>query len=197
MALAKRALGGSVYDFRNLPSTDVRLIDQPMEQCSGSTGDSMPSEARKTGVWGRIPQEVRRVTTRKTRFTRHRSLRELHQTNSYDHTKRYGGIRRPERSEPGGSVYDFRNLPSRDVRLIDQTMVQCSGFTGDSMPSEARKRGSGGGSPRKYDGLLPGKLDLLAIARFRELFIPTSIAATLPSAASVVHFTDVSFTNIR
>jgi hypothetical protein len=27
------------------------------------------------------------------------------------------------------------------------------GSTGDSAPSEARKRGSGGGSPRKYDDL--------------------------------------------
>jgi hypothetical protein len=28
--------------------------------------------------------------------------------------------------------------------------------TDDSAPSEARKRGSGGGSPRKYDDLLTG-----------------------------------------
>jgi hypothetical protein len=32
-------------------------------------------------------------------------------------------------------------------------------FTGDSAPSEARKRGSGGGSPRKHDDLLTGRSD--------------------------------------
>ena len=35
----------------------------------------------------------------------------------------------------------------------------------DSVPSEARKRGSGGGSPRKYDDLLTGPLDLDAQSR--------------------------------
>ena len=34
-------------------------------------------------------------------------------------------------------------------------------FTSDSAPSEARKRGSGGGSPRKYDDLFTGASDLL------------------------------------
>jgi hypothetical protein len=33
-------------------------------------------------------------------------------------------------------------------------------FTSDSAPSEARKRGSGGGSPRKHDDLLTGRSDL-------------------------------------
>ena len=32
--------------------------------------------------------------------------------------------------------------------------------TSDSAPSEARKRGSGGGSPRKLDDLLTGPSDL-------------------------------------
>jgi hypothetical protein len=33
--------------------------------------------------------------------------------------------------------------------------------TRDSAPSEARKRGSGGGSPRKHDDLLTGPSDLV------------------------------------
>jgi hypothetical protein len=37
-------------------------------------------------------------------------------------------------------------------------------FTSDSAPSEARKRGSGGGYPRKHDDLLMGLSDLAAKA---------------------------------
>jgi hypothetical protein len=35
----------------------------------------------------------------------------------------------------------------------------------DSGPSEARKRGSGGGSPRKYDNLPTGRSDLAVQSR--------------------------------
>jgi hypothetical protein len=38
--------------------------------------------------------------------------------------------------------------------------VSSLGNTRDSAPSEARKWGSGGGSPRKYDDLLTGPSDL-------------------------------------
>jgi hypothetical protein len=51
-------------------------------------------------------------------------------------------MRRPERSDP-----------SR-VRSMNGSS------TGDNVPSEARKRESGGGSPRKYDDLLTGPSDL-------------------------------------
>jgi hypothetical protein len=37
--------------------------------------------------------------------------------------------------------------------------------TSDSAPSEARKRGSGGGSPRKHDDLLTGRLYLDVLSR--------------------------------
>jgi hypothetical protein len=46
---------------------------------------------------------------------------------------------------------------------ISQTTKQRSNSTSDSEPSQARKRGSGGGSPRKYDDLLatgPSDLDV-------------------------------------
>jgi hypothetical protein len=36
----------------------------------------------------------------------------------------------------------------------------CWNCTSDNAPSEARKRGSGGGSPRKYDNVLTGPSDL-------------------------------------
>jgi hypothetical protein len=39
-------------------------------------------------------------------------------------------------------------------RLIFQVRSSDQSSTGDSAPSEARKRGSGGGSPRKHDDLL-------------------------------------------
>jgi hypothetical protein len=43
--------------------------------------------------------------------------------------------------------------------------------TSESAPSEARKRGSGGGSPRKYDDLLTGRSDLDVQSReFEEAF---------------------------
>jgi hypothetical protein len=47
--------------------------------------------------------------------------------------------------------------------------------TDDSAPSEARKRGSGGGSPRKYDHLLtgPSDLDLHQMPLTIELVIET------------------------
>jgi hypothetical protein len=47
-------------------------------------------------------------------------------------------------------------LPSnQDVRSI-----RLWGCASDSAPSEARKRGSGGGSPRKHDDVLTGPSDL-------------------------------------
>jgi hypothetical protein len=41
-----------------------------------------------------------------------------------------------------------------------------SNFTHDSTPSEARKRGSGGGSPRKYDDPPTGPLDLPRLSTY-------------------------------
>jgi hypothetical protein len=45
---------------------------------------------------------------------------------------------------------DLLTGPS-DLQVQSRQLWSC---TSDSAPSEARKRGSGGGSPRKYDGLL-------------------------------------------
>jgi hypothetical protein len=42
----------------------------------------------------------------------------------------------------------------------------------DSAPSEARKRGSGGGSPRKYDDLLTGpSLGMPSLVEFDHRFV--------------------------
>jgi hypothetical protein len=43
---------------------------------------------------------------------------------------------------------------------LDVQSRQLWSCTSDSAPSEARKRGSGGGSPMKHDDLLTGPLDL-------------------------------------
>jgi hypothetical protein len=61
------------------------------------------------------------------------------------------------RSEGHGTrISLFDSLPSNlDVRSI--RLWSCAS---DSAPSEARKRGSGGGSPRKHDDVLTGPSDL-------------------------------------
>jgi hypothetical protein len=41
---------------------------------------------------------------------------------------------------------------------------QCSSATSDTTPSEARKRRSGGGSPRKYDDLLTCPKGVMGVA---------------------------------
>jgi hypothetical protein len=54
---------------------------------------------------------------------------------------------------------------------------QSSSSASDSAPSEARKRGSGGGSPRKHDDLLTGPSDLdVSLKAVMELCL--ALAAT-------------------
>jgi hypothetical protein len=57
-----------------------------------------------------------------------------------------------ERSFLGG------NPPNKNT--LSQNMKQLWSSANDSAPSEARKRGSGGGSPRKYDDFLTGPSEL-------------------------------------
>jgi hypothetical protein len=54
-------------------------------------------------------------------------------------------------------------------------MCHLSWYTNDNVPSEARKRGSGGGSPRKYDDLLRSGI--------RATFFPRAVAAIRRSNA--------------
>jgi hypothetical protein len=54
-----------------------------------------------------------------------------------------------------GSAYQGPSEARGEVQ--SRQLLSC---TGDSAPSEATKRGSGGGSPRKYDDLLTALSDL-------------------------------------
>jgi hypothetical protein len=53
-------------------------------------------------------------------------------------------------------TYEGRRCPNKNRPNTKQLWSS----TDDSAPSEARKRGSGGGSPVKYDDLLTGSSDL-------------------------------------
>jgi hypothetical protein len=56
---------------------------------------------------------------------------------------------------------------------LDVQSIRLWNCASDSAPSEARKRGSGGGSPRKYDDLLivMMALPLPGVLRFMDRFI--------------------------
>jgi hypothetical protein len=98
--------------------------------------DSAPSEARKRGSGGGSPRK-------------------------YDDT-----LTGPSDLFPSAKKADTKDRPSQRSFFHACTFV-CLHLGGDcandSAPSEARKRGSGGGSPRKYDDTLTGPSDL-----FRE-----------------------------
>jgi hypothetical protein len=57
---------------------------------------------------------------------------------------------------PGVAADDMQ----AESKLLDQERSSDQSSTSDSTPSEARKRGSGGGSPRKSDDPAPGPSDL-------------------------------------
>ena len=59
---------------------------------------------------------------------------------------------RRAKRENGG----LREDPPGSTMAYNRFFSQGSDVTDGSSPSEARKRGSGGGSPRKYDDLLTG-----------------------------------------
>jgi hypothetical protein len=78
--------------------------------------------------------------------------------------------RRPYEGNPhflawNGSQVGLGDIPKErpfSIPMSEASYIkQWWSFTDDSVPSEARKRGSGGGSPRKYDDLLTSDLDVL------------------------------------